>query len=887
MLARVCGNNDIREKMTKALLLGAALAVLLSIFFPYWYLSVKAPQYPKGLHVQIYLNRVTGDVREIDTLNHYIGMRPLGDAGKLEKQFALPGILFIISCLLVSIFVKGKFSLLLILPPILLPAVFAADLYFWLRDFGLNLNPHAALSSSIKPFIPPILGEGKIAQFHANANFAFGHGLSMLSAIFSFAAFLLRFSQNKCTARGKMFQVFGAIILTGLMSSHDAFARTLTVGESTYPTIRSAIDHSSDGDTILVKSGTYHESLIIEKSVRLVGERFPVIDGGGKGTVIRLNAPDSSVHGFVIRNSGDTLARDDAGVVVSGARTVIENNRFEDVLFGIDLKRAPRSVVRGNDLQGKELPIARRGDLIRVWYSDDVLVENNRAHDGRDVVLWYSKNIRVLGNHFERNRYGLHFMYCADSVIKRNILLKNSVGAYLMYSADIRLQENHLLENRGPSGYGIGLKDMTGAVVERNRVVNNRVGLFLDGSSKNFYRLNLIAYNDIGIQALPSSKENRFKSNNFVENTEQVNLEGASIHTINDWDGNYWNDYRGYDGNEDGIGEAPYESQRFFEGLTERFHELRIFYSSPVIQALDYASAAFPVFAPSPKFIDQSPLIRPVMLGFKPEPVPVAPLWFFVSGMLLFPTMVLFRAKLVTRALTPTSERLVSKSEKRVLGQPVIQVKGLTKFFKKHCALSDVNFEVHAGEAVALWGPNGAGKTTLLRCLLGISPFQGSAEILGSDVRKNGKKIRSKIGYVPQEIRHRPDQNVWEAISFYAQLRGVSSVRVAELVKEWGLWDSRDQLAQNLSGGMKQKLALAVALLSDPPLLFLDEPTSFLDSKSRREFVALLTQLKAAGKTLLFCSHRSAEVLKFADRVIVIENGLVQSDGKPQLLEDL
>ncbi|MBI3317180.1 MAG: cytochrome C [Candidatus Omnitrophica bacterium] len=185
-----------KERIAKILLLAAAAAVFSSIFFPYWYLTVKAPQYPKGLHVQVYLNHVTGDVGEIDNLNHYIGMRPLGEAAKLEKKFALPGIAVIVVCLMLAILNRGKFSLLFILPAIVLPAVFAVDLYLWLRDFGLHLNPHAALSSSVKPFVPPLLGQGKIAQFHADANFGLGHGLSMLSAFLSLTVIALRFFKS-------------------------------------------------------------------------------------------------------------------------------------------------------------------------------------------------------------------------------------------------------------------------------------------------------------------------------------------------------------------------------------------------------------------------------------------------------------------------------------------------------------------------------------------------------------------------------------------------------------------------------------------------------------------------------------------------------------------
>ena len=210
---------------------------------------------------------------------------------------------------------------------------------------------------------------------------------------------------------------------------------------------------------------------------------------------------------------------------------------------------------------------------------------------------------------------------------------------------------------------------------------------------------------------------------------------------------------------------------------------------------------------------------------------------------------------------------------------PVIRVQNLTKRFKKVTALCDVDLEIRRGEVVTLWGPNGAGKTTLLRCLLGILPFEGRAQVMGWDVKTDGKEVRRRIGYVPQEIRLHLDQTVWETVSFYARLRGVPADRAEKLIAEWGLDPAKKQLAQNLSGGMKQKLSVAIALLSDPPILFLDEPMSNLDADTRNEFEDSLQRLKKAGKTLLFCSHRYSEVRKIADRVVVLESGIKKSDG--------
>lgn len=212
----------------------------------------------------------------------------------------------------------------------------------------------------------------------------------------------------------------------------------------------------------------------------------------------------------------------------------------------------------------------------------------------------------------------------------------------------------------------------------------------------------------------------------------------------------------------------------------------------------------------------------------------------------------------------------------------MIRAFGVSKRYKNVQALSSAGLEIHKGEAVALWGPNGAGKTTLIRCLLGIVRFEGTAEIAGLDVKRRGRDTRALIGYVPQEIRLHQDQTVWETLTFYARLRGVSRERMERLLNEWDLSASRHQMAQNLSGGMKQKLALIIALLSDPPILFLDEPTSNLDAHTRREFGLVLGRLKAAGKTLLFCTHRASEVRKNADRVIVLEAGVIRAQGTPE-----
>jgi hypothetical protein len=165
-------------------LLAAAFCILVSIFLPYWKMTLLAPQYPGGLSVQTYVNRITGDVDEIDGLNHYIGMRPLEEAAQLERSLSI-AILIVLSLLIVAAtFIHSPWAAVMALPAMLFPIIFLADMYFWLRNFGLNLDPTAALSSAIDPFVPPILGEGMLAQFRTIAEVQSGFYIALLGSIF-------------------------------------------------------------------------------------------------------------------------------------------------------------------------------------------------------------------------------------------------------------------------------------------------------------------------------------------------------------------------------------------------------------------------------------------------------------------------------------------------------------------------------------------------------------------------------------------------------------------------------------------------------------------------------------------------------------------------------
>ncbi|MBI3969338.1 MAG: cytochrome C [Chloroflexi bacterium] len=166
-----------------AILMVGAMYIVVSTFLPYWELRLHAPQYPGGLHIELFVNRVAGDVAEIDGLNHYIGMARLEEAAAFERSLAVLAVGAVGLLLLAATFIQSRWAGLVALPAVLYPTIFLADLYFWLYTFGHDLDPKAALSTSIKPFTPMILGEGRIGQFRTVATLEDGFYLAVLGSL--------------------------------------------------------------------------------------------------------------------------------------------------------------------------------------------------------------------------------------------------------------------------------------------------------------------------------------------------------------------------------------------------------------------------------------------------------------------------------------------------------------------------------------------------------------------------------------------------------------------------------------------------------------------------------------------------------------------------------
>ncbi len=394
--------------------------------------------------------------------------------------------------------------------------------------------------------------------------------------------------------------------------------------------LQALIDAAEPGSVLIVPSGTYDGGVTIHKPLEIRGEGWPVIDGHGSGTVVIIDAPDVTLTGLVIANSGDSLSNEHAAVWVNAPRARIVGNRLENVLFGLFLRGAEDSLVADNVIGSLEREVQRRGDGIRLWESSRTVVEGNVVDGGRDTVLWFSDDLVLRDNRVSNGRYGIHFMYSDRALVERNYLTSNSVGGFLMYSKDLTLRDNLITNNQGPSGYGIGLKEMDGIVVEGNHLLSNRVGIYFDNSPSTVgleHKLtdNVFAYNGVGALFLPSVRGNVLIGNSFIDNGEQVGVQGSGQfyghNSFTEGDGgNYWSDFAGYDANGDGIGDVPYEIADLFSSLTDDNPDLRFFDQTPASKAIELAGHMFPAFRPRPKVTDTAPLIE---APSNPSPVDV------------------------------------------------------------------------------------------------------------------------------------------------------------------------------------------------------------------------------------------------------------------------
>ena len=215
----------------------------------------------------------------------------------------------------------------------------------------------------------------------------------------------------------------------------------------------------------------------------------------------------------------------------------------------------------------------------------------------------------------------------------------------------------------------------------------------------------------------------------------------------------------------------------------------------------------------------------------------------------------------------------------------MISFRHLTKNYGDFTAVSDLDFSVEPGEVFGFLGPNGAGKTTTMECIEGIRrPDLGSISVLGLDPFRDVYKLQDRIGVQLQQAQLQKRIKVWEAVDLWASLYQKKSADAERLLEQLGLTDKRDAWFMNLSGGQKQRLFIALALVNNPEVVFLDELTTGLDPQARRAIWELVRGIRERGKTVFLTTHLMEEAERLCDRVAIIEHGRIIDIDTPERL---
>jgi nitrous oxidase accessory protein len=380
------------------------------------------------------------------------------------------------------------------------------------------------------------------------------------------------------------------------------------------PSFQALVDAAEPNSVLSPPAGTYAGPVVLDKPLNIDGRGEVTIDAGGRGSVVVIDTDGATLRGLHLTNSGNSHNELDAGVQVRGNFNVVKDNRIDNCLFGVDMQQSENNIVRRNRITSKPVDLGVRGDAIRLWYSFNNRIEENEAIDSRDIVVWYSRDNIIRRNRASGGRYSLHFMYSQYNLVEENDFRGNSVGIFLMYSDSVIVRRNHISHAVGAAGVGIGFKETSDVDIVENEILYCATGLHLDVSpyqpdTTNRVQGNLIAYNGIGIQFLNDWTGNVFADNLLKGNLTQVAVLGGKTARRNEWRGNHWDDYAGFDRNRDGIGDTPHEQYAYADRIWMDVPPARFFKGTPMLEVLDFLERLAPFTAPELLLRDEQPLM--------------------------------------------------------------------------------------------------------------------------------------------------------------------------------------------------------------------------------------------------------------------------------------
>jgi len=371
---------------------------------------------------------------------------------------------------------------------------------------------------------------------------------------------------------------------------------------------------------VCLHAGRYEGPFVLAPGAIVWGPREAVITRREGGTVVEVGA-GAALDGVTVDGEGGVFDRADAAVKLTGDGARVEGVTVVHAVFGVTAERVARVVIRGNRVEGgRQATIGLRGDPIRLWETQDSLVEGNDVDGGRDVVVWYSSGNTIRGNTIAGGRYGTHLMYSHHNEIAHNHYDGVVVGVFVMYSHDVTLTANRVIDAGGAAGMAVGLKDSGNVFVRGNAFVHDHTGVYVDHSPMQpdhtiAIEDNLFGRCDVALDFHATARRGTIAGNDFVDASGgagvPVSVEGGGDAGELVWHGNYWSEYDGYDLDGDDHGDVPFALRSFEGDLVDRAPSLAFFRGTAALGAAETVTKLVPMYAPRTLLVDDAPRMQP------------------------------------------------------------------------------------------------------------------------------------------------------------------------------------------------------------------------------------------------------------------------------------
>lgn len=379
------------------------------------------------------------------------------------------------------------------------------------------------------------------------------------------------------------------------------------------PPLQLFIDLTPPGGVLNLPAGSYAGPAIIRQPITIDGHGEVTVDGEGSGTVLTVEADGVTLRGLHLTNSGNSHDQVDAALLLTGQDALVEENRIDNVLFGIHIRQSDGNVVRNNRIESRPESHSLRGEGIRIWYSRKNLLQGNHISRVRDVVFANAPDNRFIGNTIEDSRIGMELIFSPDNEIAQNTLKRNISGIVLVYSNGVIIRENHLLNMPDITSSALAVKESSQVRLESNNIVRCAVGLTAnsptDPGNIIYLRNNHFAYNDVAMYFYGEKGGHIVHGNRFTGNITTIAVSAASSALDNDWRGNHWDTYRGFDRNGDGIGDTPHNIFLYSDRLWMDRPMARFFRASPVLEMVDFIERLAPFSMPDLILSDPEPSV--------------------------------------------------------------------------------------------------------------------------------------------------------------------------------------------------------------------------------------------------------------------------------------